>query len=142
MQDSELPNPDLEAALEEQQNLVESSLPAVFEAYDAALEEKIASPVVMVIDCLDEFGRQIAAAWVGEEVVEDAIAERDPDDDTVVFAAAFSWEDCRREVPEYFPYLAPVFEGGVPTDGILVVGITSGGASALTAPFEARPEAE
>ena len=134
------PDPDLEAAIEEQQNLVESSLPAVFEAYDAALEEKIPQPVVMVIDCLDEFGGQIAVAWVGEEAVEEAIAERDPEDDTVVFAAAFSWEDCRREVPEFFPYLAPIFEGAPPVDGVLVVSVTSGGASALTAPFDARPE--
>lgn len=135
-------DPELEAALEEQQNLVESSLPAVFEAYDAAHAEKIKHPVVMVIDCLDEVGRQIAAAWVGEETVEDAIAERDPDEDTVVFAAAFGWDDCRREVPEYFPYLAPVFEAAPPEDGVLVVSVTSGGASALTAPFDARAEGE
>ncbi|TWT33657.1 hypothetical protein KOR34_34900 [Posidoniimonas corsicana] len=133
-------DPELEAALEEQQNLVESSLPAVFEAYDAAIAEKISQPVVMVIDCLDEFGGQIAAAWVGDEAVEEAIAERDPDDDTVVFAAAFAWEDCRREVPEFFPYLKPVFDQDPPSDGVLVIGVTSGGASALTAPFDARPE--
>lgn len=131
---------ELEAALEQQQDLVESSLVAVFEAYDAARAENIKQPVILVVDCEDEVGEAIAKAWLGADAVEDAIAERVLDDETTVFTAAFAWRDCQRELPDLFPYLAPVFDGPSPEDGILVIGVTCGGASALTAPFDARPE--
>ncbi len=134
-------DPELEAALEEQQALAESSLAAVFEAYDSAIEQRVPRPVVWVVDCEDEVGASIAQAWVGEEVVEEAIATADGgDDETIVFTAAFSWEDCQREVPELFPYLAPVFAGDPPEDGVMLISVTSGGASVLTAPLDARPE--
>ena len=64
------------------------------------------------------------------DAVDDAIANNS--DDTTVYARAENWKQCKREVPETFEYLAPVFEGGPPLDGFLVVSITAGGASALT----------
>lgn len=130
---------NLEDALEQQQMLVESSLAAVFAAYDGAIEQKIEQPVIMVVDCMDDIGAEIARGWLGDQDVDDAIADRQDDEETVVYSAAFSWEGCRQEVPELFPYLAPMFEQPWPEDGVLVIGVTSGGASALTAPFEARP---
>lgn len=134
-------DPALEQALEEQQTLVETSLPAVFEAYDAALKDGLRRPVVLLIDCEDEIGGPIARAWLGDDTVDDAVAASSGEGgETTVFATAFGWKDCAREIPVAFPYLAPVFEGAPPDDGVLVVSVTSGGASALTAPFDARPE--
>lgn len=124
--------------LDQQQNLVETSLDAVFTAYDEAVAARVPVPVVFVVDCEDEVGRQIVEAWVGQEAVEDAIANSSPDEETTVFTTAFSWEDCQRDLGEIFPYLEPVFQGDPPTDGVMVVSVTAGGASALTAPHTAR----
>lgn len=135
------PNDD---ALEAHQLLVESSLPLVFEAFDDALEDNIAQPMIVLVDCEDELGGQVARGWLGDEVVDDAIAAEVPDEDseeeqTTVFARAIAWKEARKEIAEAFPYLADAFADGPPEDGVLVVGITAGGASAFTAPWDARP---
>jgi hypothetical protein len=135
--------PNLEAALEAQQTLLETSLPLAFESYDEALSRKVKHPVVLLLDCEDDIGGEIARGWLGDEAVDDAIAHQaasDPTDDaTTVFAYAFSLEECRREVPPVFPYLAPALEGPPPTEGFWAIAITSGGASLLTVPLDARP---
>jgi hypothetical protein len=134
---------DLEAALEAQQLLLETSLPLAFEAYDDAIKRKIKDPIVVLLDCEDEIGGDIARTWLGDEAVEDAIAHnaaRDPSaDETTVFAHAFSLEECRREVPPVFPYLTPALEGPPDARGFWAISITAGGASILTVPFDARP---
>ncbi len=127
----------LDDPLEQQQALAESSLPLLFETYDQAIEKGVKSPVVILVDCEDEIGGQIARAWLGDETVDDAIANTTTDD-TTVFARAESWKQCKQEVPQTFEYLAPVFENGPPGDGFLAVSITAGGASALTVPMDAR----
>lgn len=133
----------LEQALEAQQELLESSLALVFSAYDDAVKRNARAPVVILLDCEDTIGGEIARGWLGDEAVSDAIlAQHDEDDSgetTTVFAYAFPWKKCRREIPAVFPYLAPVFEAEYPTGGILAVSVTSGGASALTVPPDARP---
>lgn len=133
---------DPDDPLEQQQLLVESSLEAVFEAYDEAVEEGVDRPVVWVIDCEDELGAKIAREWLGDEAVDEAIAlvETEDDSETIVFSIASDWETTRDEASRAFPYLSEVFEDGPPLDGILVLGVTAGGASALTAPWEARPD--
>jgi hypothetical protein len=151
-------DPELEAALEAQQWLAESSLDAVFEAYDEAVEQGLESPVIVLVDCEDELGGEIARGWLGEEAVEEAIlwrqsedtlaAEQDGGDEeddedeerTTVFARAVGWSDAAKEISEAFPYLVEAFEEGPPDDGVLVISITAGGASALTAPFDLRDE--
>ena len=131
-----------EAALLAQQEMLESSLELVFETWDGAQATKMNEPVVFLLDCEDPIGRQIANAWLGAENVSDAIAERqleDPSDEsTTVYARAFSWADCQHEIPEVFPYLAPVFDEPAPTDGLLAIAVTAGGASAFTVPPSAR----
>jgi hypothetical protein len=139
MSEPELPSE--EAALEAQQELLESSLPLVFEAFDAATKTGISLPIVFLIDCEDEIGSQIVQEWVGAETVEDAVEHRhlmESESQTTVFAHAFPWKDCCKEVPEVFPYLAPVFEGDYPKDGFLAIAVTRGGASVFTVPFAAR----
>lgn len=148
-------HPSEEAALEAQQELLESSLPLVFEAYDIATKDGNSSPVVILLDCEDEVGREIAESWLGVEAVQEAVEQRqlletnhavDADDSedingqTTVFAHAFPIEECRQEVPEVFPYLAPVFSADLPQDGFLVIAVTCGGASALTVPLSARDD--
>lgn len=123
--------------LEQQQLLAESSLPLLFETYDAAVKDGMKLPLVLLVDCEDEIGGQIARAWLGDDVVDDAVANN-TDSDTTVYARAASWKKSRHEVPETFEYLAPVFEQSPPEDGFLVVSITAGGASALTVPMDAR----
>lgn len=144
-QPSEL-DPQHAQALEDQQTLAESSLPVIFEMYDDALEEGTENPVVLLIDCQDPLGSEIARAWLGDETVEEAIAQQAAEGEgqflegeTTVFAAAFSLEQCREQVPQVFPYLAEVFQQPPVQEGVLVISITSGGASALTAPADARP---
>jgi hypothetical protein len=138
-----IPSDDLEAALEIQQLLLETSLPLVFETYDDAVRRKVNDPVIVLLDCEDEIGGEIARAWLGDEAVEDAVAHHaasDPsEDETTVFAYAFSLEECRREVPQVFPYLAPVLNGPLDPRGFWAISVTSGGASLLTVPEEARP---
>ena len=143
-------HPSEEAALEAQQELLESSLPLVFEAYDIATKAGNSSPVVILLDCEDDVGREIAESWLGAGAVQEAIEQRqlleednaddsdDINDQTTVFAHAFPIEECRQEVPEVFPYLAPVFSADLPQDGFLVIAVTCGGASALTVPLSAR----
>lgn len=134
---------DLEAALESQQALLESCLPLVFAEYDEALRRKIHTPVVMLVDCEDAIGGEIARAWLGDEAVEEAIAEeefnRADDDDasTTVFARVVSFAEARRDVPQAFPYLEPVFTAP-PEGGFLAISVTAGGASALIVPPSAR----
>jgi hypothetical protein len=130
---------EIEEALEAQQLLLESSLELAFSAYDEALKSKMRDPVVFLLDCEDAIGGEIARSWLGEEAVADAIADHDDEvTETTVFAHAFPFAQCRTEVPAVFPYLRPVLEAP-PVDGFLSISVTSGGASALTVPFTARP---
>jgi hypothetical protein len=135
--------PDLEEALEAQQTLLETSLPLAFETYDDAVSRNVDDPVVLVLDCEDEIGGAIARSWLGDEAVDDAIsyqAASDPAGDaTTVFAYAFSLEECRREIPPVFPYLAPALEAPPAPGGFWAIAVTSGGASLLTVPLDARP---
>lgn len=144
MANSDADSEDQEAMFEAQQDLLESCLPLVFETYDTAIADQLAQPVVWLIDCEDEIGKQIAESWLGAEVVSDAIADQQLENDeelvTTVFSHAFSTDDCRRDVPEMFPYLAPVFELPTPQDGFLSIVVTAGGASVFTVPFHAREE--
>jgi hypothetical protein len=136
------PDQDLEAALEAQQMLLETSLPLAFETYDDALQRKVVEPVVVLLDCEDPLGGEIARAWLGDETVEDAIAHHaatDPsEDETTVFAHAFSLDDCRREIPAVFPYLAPALQRAAPPEQFWAISVTAGGASLLGVPFDAR----
>jgi hypothetical protein len=129
------------AALEAQQALLETSLPLVFDVYDDAISRQIETPVVLLIDCEDDIGGEIARGWLGDENVDEAIldetAERTSSDATTVFAVAFSLAECQREVPAVFPYLAPAL--AAPNAGFLAISITSGGASVLIVPEDARP---
>jgi hypothetical protein len=130
-------------ALEAQQMLLETSLPLVFEIYDDALKRKVNAPVVLLLDCEDDIGGEIARSWLGDEAVEDAItheAASNPEDGaTTVFAIAFPLDECRREIPPVFPYLEPALTA--PASGFLAVSITAGGASVLIIPEDARPKA-
>lgn len=133
-----------QAATDAQQDLLEDSLPLAFAEYDAALEQGVIRPVFILVDCEDEIGRQIVGGWLGESVVEDAIAaeqatQSDGEPMTTVFGTAVSWADVTRRIPELFPYLAAVFEFVSIEDGFLAVSVTAGGACALTVPFDARP---
>lgn len=134
--------PDEVAALEAQQTLLEDSLELVFEIYDEALKDGLDEPVVILLDCEDPIGGEIARAWLGAEVVDDVILEQraaEPSDDlTTVFAYAFPWVECAREVPSVFPYLAPVFDEALPPGEFLAISVTAGGASALLVPPTAR----
>lgn len=135
--------PDAEQALEDQQHLAESSLDSVFEAYDEALEDGVDAPVVFVIDCEDPLGAEIARAWLGDETVEEAIAMESTVDEngeqrTTVFVAAFEFSVCKAQTPKVFPYLSDFFANPPGSDDVPIVSITSGGASALTAPQSLR----
>ena len=131
------PSTDESAALDAQQALLEDSLPLVGEVYQAAVADKLAQPVVILLDCEDEIGGQIARSWLGS-AVDDAIAENsDSEDSTTVYARAFAMDECRQQVPAVFPYLQPVFDVDYPEDGVLAISVTAGGASALTVPFDA-----
>ncbi|MBD15703.1 MAG: hypothetical protein CMJ72_11130 [Planctomycetaceae bacterium] len=132
-----------DSILESQQELLESCLPLVFDAYDEALAAGLDQPVVFLLDCEDAVGHEIAVGWLGTEAVEQAVEQRqlfteDQASQTTVFAHAFPFENCVAEVPEVFPYLAPVFSVELPPDGFLVIAVTCGGASALTVPLTAR----
>lgn len=125
----------LEAALELQHSLLEDSLELVFEVYNSAVEDSIDQPVVILLDCEDEIGGQIARSWLGEAV--DEAIEAQSAEMTTVFAHAFPWQQCSEQVPAVFPYLQPVFEDPHPADGFLAICVTAGGASAFTVPFDA-----
>ena len=91
------------------------------------------------------FGGTVAWMFLNEGAkvvlgdINDALGERAPDSEaTTVFAHAFSWDECRQEVPAVFPYLQDVFEQDLPEDGFLAISVTAGGASVLTVPFEVR----
>ncbi|TWT99169.1 hypothetical protein Pla108_01030 [Botrimarina colliarenosi] len=131
--------------LELQQSLVESALPLVFEAYDEAVEAGVAHPMIVLLDCEDELGGEIARGWLGEDAIDDAIAAQAAGDDspsesdpTTVLARAIGWDDAQSDLADAFPYLKPALDQGPPEDGVFVVGVTAGGASALTAPWDAR----
>ncbi len=138
-----LMNENVDIHLEQQQALLEGSLTLVFTAYDQAVATRVSDPVVILLDCEDPIGEKVARGWLGEEAVDIAIdqvsAERSAQNEqTTVFAYAFAWNVCQQEIPAVFPYLAPVFEQPPPRDGFLAISVTSGGASALTVPWDAR----
>jgi hypothetical protein len=142
---------DMDTCLEYQQTLLEESLPLVFSAYDQAVAERLSDPVVVLLDCEDPLGQEIARGWLGDEAVDSAIEQvaieqvtlelAAQDDQTTVFAHGFAWDVCHREIPSVFPYLAPIFEQPRPRNGFLAISVTSGGASALTVPWDARKQA-
>lgn len=127
----------LQEALDEQQAMVESALELVFQTYDDGVAEGMQQPVVWLLDCEDPIGGQIARGWLGDEAVDDALAAAE-DEDATLFARPVSWEVSKAETPSVFPYLADAFETP-PTDGLMVIGVTAGGASAIIAPLAARP---
>lgn len=132
---------ELADALEAQQILLETSLPLAFDAFDDAISRNVLHPVVLLLDCEDDIGGEIARAWLGDEAVEDAIlaesSERESDDQTTVFAVAFSLAECQQEIPPVFPYLLPALVA--PAAGFLAISVTAGGASVLIVPPDARP---
>ncbi|MCA9258499.1 MAG: hypothetical protein KDA61_04835 [Planctomycetales bacterium] len=132
-------------ALEAQQWLLENSLPAAVAAYRDALSQGIACPVVYVVDCEDEVGGKIVRSWLGDEAVDDAIADqelqREHEEETTVFAWAFDWDEAAGETAAMFPYLEPAFEER-PDDGFLAISVAAGGASALTVPGAVVDEVE
>ncbi|MCH2114899.1 MAG: hypothetical protein MK171_08325 [Pirellulales bacterium] len=143
--------PGEESILDSQQELLETSLPLVFAAYDAARKSGMDQPVVLLIDCEDAIGRKIVRSWLGADTVQEAIEYRQlmdstelaasdeaPGGQTTVFAHAFSLEACRQEVPAVFPYLSSVFDELLPANAFLAIAVTCGGASALTVPLSAR----
>jgi hypothetical protein len=129
------------ASLDEQQTLLEESLELVVSVYNEASAEGVSEPVVLLLDCEDTIGSQIARSWLGSAAVDEAIADQRADDpsgeSTTVFARAFPLDECARQVPAVFPYLAPIFEQALPADGFLAISVASGGASALTVPWDA-----
>ncbi|MEO1496885.1 MAG: hypothetical protein AAFV43_07015 [Planctomycetota bacterium] len=137
---------NLEAALEAQQTLVESSLELVRTTYRESLDEGVKRPVVVLVDCEDDLGGQVARGWLGDEEIDDAIALQHADNeadhdadagvDTTVFARALPWNEAAGDLREAFPYLAPALDTPPSDDGVFVISITAGGASALTAPLE------
>ncbi len=130
-------NQHLNQHLEDQQSLLEESLPLVFSAFDEAKADGVENPVVILLDCDDPIGSQIARSWLGDEAVADAQATQEAEQATV-FAHGFAWKRCRQEIPQVFPYLAPIFDQQPPRDGFLAISVTSGGASVLTVPWDAR----
>ncbi len=128
-------------ALDQQQMLLEASLELVVGVYQEAVREGVKRPVVILLDCEDVIGGQIARGWLGGEAVDEAIADQRADDPsgetTTVFARAFPMAECAKQVPAVFPYLAPIFEQALPAEGFLAISVTSGGASALTVPADA-----
>ena len=105
---------DDERALDEQQALVESSLPLLFDTWDDANAHRVKDPVILLVDCEDDIGGEIARAWLGDDAVAAAITDTHAEDQaaaTTVFARF---------------------------DAFLTISITSGGASALTVPLTAR----
>jgi len=142
-------NEKIDMHLEQQQALLEGSLTLVFTAYDQAVADGVSDPVVILLDCEDSIGVKVARGWLGDEAVDIAVGQvaaeqsgpvelSGQDEKTTVFAYAFAWEACQQEVPAVFPYLAPMFEQPPPQDGFLAISVTSGGASALTVPWDAR----
>ncbi|MEN1681727.1 MAG: hypothetical protein AAGJ46_19260 [Planctomycetota bacterium] len=136
--------------LEAQQALVEESLGEVFRAYDDASGEGVSHPVVFLLDCEDEIGASIARAWLGDETVDDAIAVEltaaeeaglGAEERTTAFAAALPFDLASDAAVQLFPYLGEAFQSAHPADGVLVISVTAGGASVLTAPWDARPDA-
>ncbi len=128
-------------ALDAQQQLLEDSLHLVGEVYQSAKSEGVDQPVVILLDCEDEIGGEIARGWLGEEV-DNAIAENVADGETdeehtTVYSQAFAWQDCAAQLPTVFPYLQPMFAGDYPEGGLLAISVTAGGASALSIPFDA-----
>ena len=136
---------DVDACLENQQMLLEGSLPLVFTAYDQATAAGVSNPVVLLLDCEDPIGEEIARGWLGEEAVDIAIQQvtseqSTQETQTTVFAYGFAWDECHQEIPSVFPYLAPMFAQPPPRDGFLAISVTSGGASAFTVPWDAREQ--
>ena len=133
------------SALEEQQALLEDCLDLVWSIYDSAHGKGMSQPVVILLDCEDQIGGEIARSWLGnrvDEAIEDrrseTTAEEESEGMTTVYAQAFPWNKCNEQIPEVFPYLGPVFDVPYPDDGFLAISVTCGGASALTVPFDAR----
>ncbi len=133
---------DDQTALDEQQALLEDSLELVRSVYDSAIREAIDEPVVILLDCEDSIGGQIARGWLGSAAVDQAIEDQRVDDPsgetTTVFARAFPLAECARQIPAVFPYLAPIFAQTLSADGFLAISVAAGGASALTVPFADR----
>ena len=132
---------DDQTALDEQQALLEDSLELVRSVYDSAVREAVDEPVVILLDCEDSIGGQIARGWLGSAAVDEAIEDQRADDPsgetTTVFARAIPLAECARQIPAVFPYLAPIFAQTLSADGFLAISIAAGGASALTVPFTA-----
>jgi hypothetical protein len=135
---------DQQRDMDAREALVEDSLALVFEAYDRAAADGVVVPVIFLMDCEDEIGAEIARAWDGDDAVDAALlpereqdAEEGPSSLVTVLSRPADFEDCQRELPELFPYLAASFERP-PTAGILVVVVAFGGAGTFTVPHDAR----
>ncbi len=124
--------------------LLENSLPQLFDAHDRARDDGVQDAVVFLVDCEDEIGGQIARAWEGDDAVDSAImanseaAAEAGESLTTTLARPVPFDECRQEVPKFFPYLKESFETP-PSDGFLVVVVSFGGAGTFAVPLSARP---
>lgn len=126
--------------------LLEDCLPQLFDTYERALEDNIVDPVVFLVDCEDDIGAAMARSWEGDDAVDAAILANahsdgvDPQSSiTTTLARAFTFQECKNEVPRWFPYLSGTFDRSPPNDGFFVVVVTYGGAGSFTVPDGARP---
>ncbi len=135
---------DFEQDMLGREELLESSLPLVFETYDEAAKSRVAEPVVFLIDCEDPLGGQIARSWLGDDAVDSAIAMQSSEEGaaerTTVFARAFPFDQTRSEVARTFPYLNGSFAGAPPTDALIAVVVSYGGAATFFVPYDSRPD--
>lgn len=136
---------DSELDMRGRETMVESCLDRIFVAYDLGIHEGIVDPVVLLVDCEDSVGGEVARGWEGDDAVDGAImANADSDSNhedtpTTILIRAVSFVDSQMDIPECFPYLQETFSQDSGADEFYVVAITFGGAGAFTVPFSARP---
>jgi len=128
---------DAERDMDARQDLLESSLAQVFNAYEASLADDVDEPVVLLLDCEDDIGGPMAREWEGDQAVDEAIRQFAKKQLVTTLARGFSFAECRQEIPAAFPYLAGSFDAP-PEEGFLAIVVAAGGAGSFVVPFDAE----
>ena len=139
---------DAEHDMDGREILIESALPQLFGAFDAAVEGGLIDPVVLLIDCEDTIGGPIAREWDGSDAVDAAIMSNAIDGQTsntderttTILVKTVSFFDGQQELSRWFPYLSDALSKGPTVDEFYVVVISFGGAGVFTVPMSVRPE--
>ena len=113
--------------LQDRAMLVFDCRPTILHTYREAIEDGMANPVVIVLDCKDRIGGHLARRFIPAAVVNTQVAAKPKPNDPVPVCLAFPYSKANTLLHETFPDLKPEEFPPQTGTGVYVAVVASGG---------------